>query len=118
MLSSSMVSGILIGFVVGILTFSAWSFGNRRKDMGRRLSAMDIMAMAEKLGIDLDVGDIGKTREGDRLLSAMVFCEDCASLESCHNFLQDPAAKAEDLSTFCPNAIYLHGLAARQKKAA
>jgi hypothetical protein len=43
----------------------------------------------------------------DRVLSAMVLCEECQALDRFHAFLTNGTAAPGRISAFCPNAVYL-----------
>ncbi len=118
MSSSSLFLSVLIGVFVAIFIVGGWLFAEKRKNVARRFDHLEILAMAERLGIKLDLTDICKTTQGDRLLSAMVFCNECKSFDACHAFLGDETAPDKSITAFCPNAIFLLGLAATQEREA
>jgi hypothetical protein len=118
MSASSIGLSVLIGVFVAILVVAAWLFDRQRREAEGRLDELEIKFMAERLGVKLDCDRIAETMEGGRLLNAIKLCNLCAGLDECHAFLEDEAAKADSITAFCPNAIYLLGLNEMQKREA
>jgi hypothetical protein len=118
MSASSIGFGVLIGVFVAILVVAAWLFDRQRREAEGRLGELEIKFMAERFGVKLDFDRIAETREDSRLLNAIKFCNLCAGLDECHAFLEDEAAKADSITAFCPNAVYLLGLDEMQKREA
>lgn len=115
MVNMTFVLGALIGVIMSLFAFGAWRFAEQRK-AARNLTTLEITAMAEKLGLKLDLARLGETAEGDRLLGAMVRCNECTARQACHGFLADDAADVGRLASFCPNAVYLFGLAEIERR--
>ena len=85
--------------------------GDRRAEVARKAQPMELKDMAEKIGVDLDSSDLGKTHDGSRLVGAMVRCGDCQSAAACQHFLDAENESAGRIAAFCPNAFFLFGVA-------
>ncbi len=109
MLLLSFLAGVLSGFLVALLALRLTAFRG-----AARVPPLELIPMAQRLGVELDLQRVAAIPEGDRLWSALVRCKDCASLDRCRVYLGSKADNGVSPLLFCPNAAYLLGLASRQ----
>jgi hypothetical protein len=112
---SSVLFGIVAVTICSLSYMAGVYHGQRRADMTRRPIKLELKDLAAKTGVELDFTTFGKTWEGSKLLDAMIQCEDCESTEACRFHIQTENQADSRLTTFCPNAVYLLGLAAGRR---
>ena len=78
-------------------------------EIAGRFDELEIKSVAARLGLALDPETIGKSIEGNRLLSAMNRCATCRSVEDCGAFVADEEADTFDIVAFCADAPFLLG---------
>ena len=106
---SSVLFGIVAVTICSLSYMAGVYHGQRRADMTRRPIKLELKDLAAKIGVELDFTTFGKTGEGRKLLDAMIQCE---YTEACRFHIQTENQADSRLTTFCPNSVYLLGLAA------